>query len=207
MTLRETASKPVALTRRTPNARGHGDLLRQDLLASAGRILQRDGSENALTIRAVTREAGLAPQSFYLQFASISELTFALYEDGYQQLERVLANATALTELDANDRLGAVIATYLTFAADEPGLYGVLMQSRGSVHPDWDAAALPGAKAFAILRASIAAVHPDQSSDLIFVRSTLLWTQLHGVAILLQNLPTFPWPTKEQLVQHIIDQT
>jgi AcrR family transcriptional regulator len=68
----ETGSAPA----RRRNRRGEGSKLRDELIGAARELLRSASNESDVSIRAVTRAAGAAPQSFYLQFASIDELLY-----------------------------------------------------------------------------------------------------------------------------------
>lgn len=198
------ASRTGASPTRTRNTRGKGGLLREDIVAAGARLLS-GGGETALTIRAVTREAGIAPQSFYLQFSSISELLFALYSAGHAQLHDRLAGAARSTD-DPATRLRAIARAYLEFALAEPDLYRTLMESAGQVHPEWNPDDLPGTRSFDLLRSTVAAARFDLAGDerRLFVCTTMLWTRLHGVASLRNNRPTFPWPDSDALLDAIV---
>lgn len=192
--------------RRQRNRRGEGARLRETLIASASTLLDRTGDESAVTIRAVTREAGVAPQSFYLQFQSLGELLFALYAGGYERLEGALDAALASApDGRPSGRLAALCSGYLQFAVANPGLYRVLMGSAGTVHPDWDRQHLPGQSTYARLREAIAAVRGTPVEDgRLHVAASLLWAQLHGVASLMSGRPTYPWPGRDELVAEIV---
>jgi AcrR family transcriptional regulator len=65
---------PETGARRARNRRGEGARLRNELVTAARQLLMTAERESDLSIRAVTRAAGAAPQSFYLQFGSLDEL-------------------------------------------------------------------------------------------------------------------------------------
>ena len=191
---------------RRRNRRGEGGLLRDALIAAASTLLQRAGHESAVTIRAVTREAGVAPQSFYLHFRSLDELLFALYAAGYERLEASLDTALeSAADASATGRLETLCSGYLQFAAANAGLYRVLMSSVGTMHQDWDRQHLPGQSTYARLRGAIAAARIRPVEDpALHVATSLLWSQLHGIATLTTSRPTYPWPDRNELVAQIV---
>jgi AcrR family transcriptional regulator len=201
----ETTGAAARVERRR-NRRGEGGLLRDALIAAASTLLQQAGHESAVTIRAVTREAGVAPQSFYLHFRSLDELLFALYAAGYDRLEDALQTALeSAADTSAAGRLSTLCNGYLQFAAANPGLYRVLMSSAGTVHQDWDRQDLPGQSTYARLRGAIAAARTRQVEDpALHVATSLLWSQLHGIATLTTSRPTYPWPDRDELVAQIV---
>ncbi len=109
-----TANGPVhdgTTMKRQRNRRGEGAKLRGMIIDAARGLLEDDGSETAVTIRAVTRRAGIAPQSFYLQFESLDALLFALYEQAFDGLHGAFHDALAPL-VDPDARLRAVTCTY-----------------------------------------------------------------------------------------------
>lgn len=193
-------------TARVRNRRGQGALLRVDIIDAAQRVLEHEGGEHGVTIRAVTRAAGIAPQSFYLHFDSVSDLLHAIYERGHQILLAQLQSAVdSAPKRSADGRLVALCGGYLAFARSHAGLYRVLMDGAGRPHPEWDADHLPGAATFALLQDVVAAVRPDLAEDQpgLFTVATMLWVQLHGLVTLTRDRPTFPWPEDAVLVAAI----
>ena len=65
---------------RTRNPQGQGARLRADLIAAADGILARTGDVEALSLRAVAREVGIATPSIYLHFPDKSALIHAVLE-------------------------------------------------------------------------------------------------------------------------------
>jgi AcrR family transcriptional regulator len=186
---------------RSRNKRGEGAKLGEMILAAAQSLLEESGDESAVTIRAIARRARIAPQSFYLQFESLDALLFALYRQAFEGLHAALLDAH-LSRSDPTGRLQAISEAYVEFALQNPGSYRALMSSRGAVHPGWNPDELPGARTFALLREGIAALQEQgDNSTSLHLATTLLWTQLHGIAILMIDRPTFPWPDSRELIR------
>lgn len=155
-----------------------------------------------MTIRAVTKRAGVAPQSFYLQFASLGEMLWSLYAEASGRLREVL-EAAASSAPDPSSRLDAVARAYVEFALSNPGPYRALFGSRGRVHREWDPEQLPGSDTFDLLSRCVLARHPSLAGNPegLRVKTTLTWTQLHGLSILMIDRPTFPWPPLPELIR------
>lgn len=66
---------------------------REALLEAALRLMKQGFSFTALSLREVTREAGVVPTAFYRHFPSMDELGLALVEDGGITLRRLLREA------------------------------------------------------------------------------------------------------------------
>ena len=203
------ASQPNPTARphepRQRNKRGEGVKLRKMIIDAAEALLEESGSERAVTIRAVTRKAGIAPQSFYLQFPSLSSLLFALYQRGFEALHARLISATD-SVTDPKSQLWAASMAYVDFALENSGAYRTLMSSHGAQHPDWNPEKLPGTDTLTLLRDLLQAADKTigQNPADLHIETTLLWTQLHGIAILMIDRPTFPWPPVRDLIRHTL---
>ena len=193
--------------RRARNRRGDGGRLREELVAAARRLLSTAQREAEISIRAVTREAGAAPQSFYLQFASLDELLYVVYELEYDELRQVLASAAG-GERDPQASLLAVCAAYCKFGQEHPARYRALTEVRGQPrHDGWAGRPLPGAPAFAVLLDAVtrAAAAAGSAAD-PFLAAATLWAALHGVVSLRASRPAFAWPPLADMVTTLATQ-
>ncbi len=191
--------------RRPRNRRGEGTRLRDELTQAARHLLMTAERETDLSIRAVTRAAGTAPQSFYLQFASLDELLYAVYALEFEDLRQVMARA-ADSAPEPAARLRAVCDAYCAYAQAHPGRYRALTGVRGQAHPEWDGGPLPGAPAFAVLRDTVAGALAARHNpaDAFLIASTL-WACLHGIITLQADRPAFPWPPQADMIAALLD--
>src|ERR1700744_2632302 len=100
----------------------HGDLSRA-LVAAGRRILEAEGPD-ALSLRAVAREAGVSPAAPYHHFKDKGELLDAVAGEGWHMLDDTIARvrAEAASPADALDEIGVA---YVCFARDNPAIYRV----------------------------------------------------------------------------------
>jgi AcrR family transcriptional regulator len=84
-------SAPAAESRRERKQRTRADLLRAAL-----RLLGDKGF-SALSLREVSREAGVVPTAFYRHFSSMEELGLALVEESFRTLRRMIRAARSQT--------------------------------------------------------------------------------------------------------------
>ena len=84
--------KVVTRTRRDLTRYEHKELTRQALLRSALRLLTRT-SFDSISLREVTREAGITPTAFYRHFDDMEELGLVLVEDAFRSLREMLRGA------------------------------------------------------------------------------------------------------------------
>lgn len=115
---------------RPRNPWGHGDRLRGEILAAAGRLLGELGGADGLTLRGVARQAGIAPASIYAHFADKTELVEAVLGHEY---ERLVGALRAADGPDPVTRLRAKLYAFGRYSMDNPGLYRLLF---GRSRPD-----------------------------------------------------------------------
>lgn len=104
----------------------HGDL-RRALITAAERILEREGP-NALSLRAVAREAGVSPAAPYHHFKDKDELLAAVAHQGFEMLAEAMAKASDSIE-DPMMRVNAIGVAYVCFARDNRALYHLMYDS------------------------------------------------------------------------------
>ncbi len=100
----------------------HGDL-RRALLHAAEAVLEREGP-NALSLRAVAREAGVSPAAPYHHFKDKNELLNAVATEGFVQLKHAMAAATK--DAPAEEKRLCIGVAYVEFAQANPALYRVM---------------------------------------------------------------------------------
>lgn len=201
-----SGQQPAGHRSRSRNRRGEGTRLREELIASARQLLMTAERESDVSIRAVTRAAGAAPQSFYLQFAGLDELLYAVYAIEFGDLRQALTRAADGAE-DPAAALLAVCRAYCDYALAHPGRYRVLTGVRGQLHDDWEPAQMPGMPAFAALREAVTAAlsAAGRDADPALAASTL-WACLHGIVTLRADRPAFPWPSLDDMIGSLVEQ-
>lgn len=215
-----TTSAPKLAPKRRPNRRGEGRRLRDEIVQAATRLVQEQGTEDVITLRAVAREAGIAAPSIYAHFRNPAAIQGAVVAETFGALTAALRTSREGIE-DPVLRLWAQCDAYLRFAKEHPGRYRILfVRSGGLDHlaPTGDhEAALDatlrdaaiveaGRPAFDILVDAIAgcvAVGRSASQD-PFLDAVALWSALHGYIALRMAAPEFPWPDERVVVDAMI---
>jgi AcrR family transcriptional regulator len=77
------------------------ELTRQALIGAALKLLSQS-SFDGLSLREVTREAGITPTAFYRHFEDMDELSLVLVEDSFQSLGEMLRDARSRTSFDGD---------------------------------------------------------------------------------------------------------
>jgi AcrR family transcriptional regulator len=186
---------------RRRNPRGEGSRLRGEIVAAATALLEDNGSEDAITLRGVARQAGIAAPSIYAHFADREAILAAVVAQAFVELGEVLA--AAADHGDPRRSLRLLCEAYLDFAEARPRRYRVIFGrhrvDKVEVKPLEE---LWGAQAFARLTASVAACTPAGRSPQ--VAATALWAGLHGYASLGTSVPAFPWPDRQEILDALL---
>lgn len=180
---------------RAPNRLGQGGHLRQEILDAATRILEESGREDALSLRGIAREVGIAAPSIYLQFRDKTDLIWTVVGTAYAGLVSAMHEAArAAAQESPWAQLSASAAAYRSYAIDNPRRYR-LMFSLGQQEsvdrqrvPQHPLAQVIEAWTDAVDQylAVVAPARRDEAQTL----GILLWTGLHGQIVLWQTMPT-----------------
>ncbi|WP_371477610.1 TetR/AcrR family transcriptional regulator [Kitasatospora sp. NBC_00315] len=184
------------------NRRGEGLRLREEILTAAVRIIERTGSDQALTLRAVAREVGIAAPSIYAHFPDRDAIVDAVIIESLTQLRAAVLGASSEFD-DPVDALLAGCAAYVAFGTREAARYRLLFGSPRVKAEPADCPPGEGMLAFRTLVDSLEdCVRAGRSaSDDPFGDAIALWTALHGQVTLRAGQPDFPWPPTDTVAQ------
>jgi AcrR family transcriptional regulator len=99
--------------------------LRADLIAAADRILAQTGDLEALSLRGVAREVGIATPSIYLHFPDKQALVRAVLAERFIQLGAAVREAV-MAASGPVEQFRAGCLAYCRFATEHPNAYRVL---------------------------------------------------------------------------------
>jgi AcrR family transcriptional regulator len=154
----------------------HGDL-RETVLRLALAALET-GPPEELSLRALSRQAGVSSMALYRHFADREALLSALAQVGFDELgKRMIAVDVAK---DARSGLVAIGVVYVAFAVERPGLFRLMYGGEPPNTPT-KAGEAPHA-AYALLSQRIAELTPPRQRKTAFLAS---WALVHGLATLL----------------------
>jgi AcrR family transcriptional regulator len=192
------STTPQSAARRRPNARGQGELLREEIVTAAVAMLDELADDEALSLRAVARAVSIAATSVYLHFPDRDALVLAAMRRCHEELVRAGDEAAAAHD-DPASALRARILAKVEWAQRHPGLYKVLHESgvnRRLGMPFKDA--LMAQLVAAVRRC----VGPEEDADTVTLD---LWTAVNGMLSLRINEPDRPWPpVAEQLDRFLV---
>ncbi len=179
------------------NPRGEGDRLRAALLEAATALLAESEDPESVSMRAITRRAGVSPTALYLHFENREELFGAVSEECFAELGDAMCSAGEEAGADPRSQLVAMGHAYLRFARERPGHYAVLFARHIAPKPEDDETEL-GMDVFESLVAVVRACGvPDADA---FDHGVLLWMGLHGRAAVASAMPSFPFPDEDRYV-------
>jgi AcrR family transcriptional regulator len=189
---------------RRRNRRGEGARLREDILAAATAILERDGVEESVTLRSVAREIGIAAPSIYAHFADREAILLAVIDAAFDELATAIFAAMGDEQADPVASLLAGCRAYTAFAVARPGRYRILFgRTRAAGMPE----PRPGRlDVFQTLVDGVAACAEAGRSDSEdpFGDATLIWSAMHGAITLRTAAGTFPWPPLERGIDEVV---
>jgi AcrR family transcriptional regulator len=212
-----TGRGPTAATRRRQrNARGQGARLTEDIVSGAIALIDRAGTQEAVTLRAVAREIGIAAPSIYAHFPGREAIVMAVVTRVFDELTEAITRGVASAGQDPVSRLVAGCEAYVAFGLEHPERYGVLFSERRiatvdyckpvPIGPDGMPVLEFGAESFALLVTSIedcVRAGVSASTDIV-ADATAVWVAMHGTITLRSTLPGFPWPDPGQFVGQFV---
>ena len=198
------------MTKRQRNARGEGGQLRQDILDAAIALIERGGSSQAVSLRAVAKEVGIAAPSVYPHFADRDVLLLAVLQ---QLFDQFIARRNQAEDMAAAagggpwERLRAATFAAVRFGLERPGHYRMLFEGQVISQLSDPMAATFGrpiqVRVAGLIR-DILRGAPAREADDAERLALLLWCGTHGVVSLQINKPTLPWPEATTLVEDLM---
>lgn len=172
---------------------GDGTLLREEILATAERLLVEAGTESAITMRAVAAGVGVTTPSVYLHFPDKSALVTAVCLRIWDQVGARMS-AAARDSPDPFTGLYASALAYAEFGLDHPVHYRLLLmrppetlQSAEQASAAESCLAVAEAGARRCVQAGILRGDPRELA-------LQLWVTVHGLVTMLISSPPFPVP-------------
>ena len=182
------------------NPRGQGERLRDDLIAATLRLLDDLGDDEALSLRAVSREVGIAATSVYIHFADRDALVAAALERFIDELLEELHAAGAGNPAQA---LRDKVMVFATLSSRHPGIYKVLHESTVNQRVQLPRKAeLARESAAAVQRCMDEGVIPQGDAAMLALD---LRAAIHGTVALRLTEPQLNWPPLEEQVDRYIE--
>jgi AcrR family transcriptional regulator len=187
--------------RRRPNARGQGELLREEIVTAAVRMLDELADDEALSLRAVAREVSIAATSVYLHFPDRDALVLAAMQRCHEELVGT-GDAAAAAAPDPAAALRARILTQAAWAREHPGLYKVLHESKVHRRLGMPFKEIMVARTIEAVQACMdAGLAPADDAATVAID---LRTAVNGMLAQRINEPDLPWPPAIEQVDRFL---
>jgi AcrR family transcriptional regulator len=194
----------------TRNPRGQGDLLRDRLVDAALASIDEQGDASGLSIRSVTKRAGVSPTAFYLHFENREELLAACIERSFAEFRDAMRAATAEVGEPWDQLIRAGLA-YMEFARTRPARYllifGAPTREPGLTGMEPLPKPAAGTDAFQDLVGLIAdylgSDDPRHADAEVLAKG--IWSGLHGFVTLRHSRPGMTWPDDEEFARRLAE--
>jgi AcrR family transcriptional regulator len=196
------------------NRRGQGERLRAEIIEATMRLLDELGDDEALSLRAVARELGIAATSVYLHFDDRDTLVLAAIRQAHESLlaaakaageAAAKAAGEAAGEAAAENPAATLRARALIlgqWAQEHAGLYKVLHES--TLHQRADMSfkeELAAGTTAAVQRCMDAGLAPAGDAALIALD---LRAAVHGTVSMRVTEPNRPWPPLDEQIDRFL---
>lgn len=156
---------------------------REMAIAAAELILVREGIDD-LSMRKVAQAIGYTVGNLYLLFQNQDDLLAALNE---RTADAVYLNLRDAIEplVDPRERLSAMARAYIEFATRNPHRWRLLFEHRlpEEMKPR-PSADMRIRRLFELVESTLAALEPKRKPETLRLRSTTLWSGVHGICSL-----------------------
>jgi AcrR family transcriptional regulator len=189
--------------RRSRARRGSGDLLREEIVVAAKRLLGEADRATDVPMRAVAEAVGVTTPSIYLHFVDKLELLGAVVADVFRELDDAMV-AAAAEETTPLGRLRAFGLAYVRFALEHPEHYRLALLEP-CPEPTIEIDEVLQSSAFAHLNATVvecidAGVFQGEPLAITFD----MWAVAHGVAALMIAKPYLPFGAAEDFADRAL---
>jgi AcrR family transcriptional regulator len=193
----DTTSAAASAGPRRPNARGHGEQLREEIISAAVQMLGDLADDEALSLRAVARAVSISPTSVYLYFPDRDALVAATMQRCHAEMLQSADEAEAAHH-DPARGLRARILAQAAWMQEHPGIHKVMHESKVS---------MPFKKVMftrmtgAVQRCMDAGVASPGDATTVALD---LRTAVIGMLSLRINEPDLPWPPFTEQVDRFL---
>ncbi len=158
----------------------------RDRLVDTARAYLDEEGVDGIGLREIARRAGLSHGAPLRHFPTLGRLLAAVAAEGFRDLyASVEASMSAVDSADPMARLDAASFGYVRFAANSPGVFGLMFRSDlcDTGDPEY---AIEGSAAFGqlvelVVDAQAVGFHPDLVPTEL---AGVLWSTMHGLASL-----------------------
>jgi AcrR family transcriptional regulator len=179
----------------------HREETRAEILTAAREIFVRAGFES-VSMRTLARAIGCSPAAIYLHFTSKKELFDALVEASFAHLEQALGVLLKQCTKDPVHQLKRGMRLYVEWGLKYPGEYQIAFVVRNPTKKPYRTH-----RAFDVARALIRNClgSSKTAGRELELRTQALWAATHGITSLLTLRASFPWVSKQRVIDQVIE--
>ncbi|WP_175148311.1 TetR/AcrR family transcriptional regulator [Paraburkholderia ultramafica] len=176
-----TATNPNAIA--NERKYHHGDLRRTLLEYGWEAVVEAGGKD--ISLRDVSRRAGVSPGASFHHFRNKDALLAAVAVEGFSRLTSTRQKRTRSVS-DPLERLRIVLHAYVEFALKHPAIFFLMFRYLSAGQNDDQEVLTAALASFHVLRSSIAEATGGTRSDAVLtVDAWAAWAAMHGAASLL----------------------
>jgi AcrR family transcriptional regulator len=198
----------MTTSQRLRSKRGEGETLRAALLAAGGDLLDETCDVDGLSVRGVTRRAGVSHTALYLHFTDMEHLLRALKVDCFAALGAALAAAGRAAGPDPLAVLRAMGHAYLDYAHAHPGHYALMYHTTKALPPKGipaEPVVEAGMVTLHLLTAAVArALGRAETDQAVHDHTFALWLGLHGRVGVAHTMPWLPQPDADRYITLLV---
>jgi len=174
---------------------------RSVILGAAREIFVRHGFE-AFSMRTLARAVGYSPAAIYMHFTSKEELLDVLVEESFVHLYEALGILLKERGKDPVRRLKRGLRLYVEWGLEHPSEYQIAFVVRNPAKKPYRTH-----RAFDLARALVKlCLGKSKATEReVELRTQALWAATHGITSLLTQRPSFPWVSKQRVIDQVID--
>lgn len=182
---KQVSNKKTAVSAPVKGTYHHGELPDR-LMELAIEAIETRGTE-ALSLRALAREAGVSATAPYRHFPSKRCLLAGIATRGFKQLTAKMEEQLAQTKA-TNERFLAMGITYVEFAVTNPVPYNLMFGSVIADFSDYQALQEASEECYAQLLEQLRALIEEYDLDVTDIElGGVVWSGVHGMASLMIN--------------------
>lgn len=173
---------------------------RSEILDAARDIFVREGFE-AFSMRALARAVSYSPGAIYLYFKSKEDLFDVLVEQSFVHLHEALEVLLKERGRDPAAQLKRGLQLYAEWGLNHPSEYQIAFVVRQPTKGPYRTH-----RAFDLARALMKrCLGSSVTRRELELRTQAMWAAVHGVTSLLMQRPSFPWVSKQRVIDRVID--
>lgn len=179
----------------------HREEARSEILAAAREIFVRDGFES-FSMRALARSVGCSPAAIYLHFTSKEELFDTLVESSFAHLHEALGVLLEEPAMDPVRQLRRGMHLYVEWGLKYPSEYQIAFVVRNPAKKPYRTHRAFDVARVLMKRCLVSSKAGERDLEL---RTQALWAATHGITSLLTLRASFPWVSKQRVIDQVIE--